>query len=48
MTPAETATVIEGWLCGVQRSMLRQRMDWQFDMMVAGLYKTPNHFMMQK
>jgi hypothetical protein len=47
-SPAEVAAEIDGWLFGIQRSMLQHRMDWQFDMMLVGVYNTPNHFMMQK
>jgi hypothetical protein len=37
LSPAEVAAEIDGWFCGLQRSMLQDRMDWQIDMMVAEL-----------
>jgi hypothetical protein len=48
MSQAEVAAEIHGWLCGVQRSMLRQRMEWQIYTMVAGIYSTPSAFINPK
>jgi hypothetical protein len=48
MTPAETAIEIDGWLFGVQRSLMHQRTAFHFDLMVAGFYRTPNVFISPK
>ena len=44
VSPAEINAEIDGWMFGVQRSMLHHRMEWQFAMVVAGIYSTPNIF----
>ena len=45
---AEIAAEIDCWLCSFQRSMLHLCMEWQFDMMAAGFYRTPRAFIRPK
>lgn len=43
MTDEEIEVIIDGWLFGFQRSLIRARGDLQFDMWVAGIYNRSNH-----
>lgn len=43
MSPAEMTAEIDGWLCVVQRSIIRQRTDWQFAMVLAGISQNTEH-----
>lgn len=37
MTNAKIEDIMDGWLYAMRRSMIRQRVDWQFAIVLAGI-----------